>query len=78
MLFEKTLPVLVFRNVAETQTSRPNANRADDFRPERPKQVAFRWRHGNGGRRCGSRNRRYVMRYRDRPGGGVRITPRIK
>jgi len=24
------------------------------------------------------RNRRYVMRYRDRPGGGVRITPRIK
>ncbi len=33
MLFEKTLPALVFPNVAETQTSGPNANHTDDFRP---------------------------------------------
>lgn len=78
MLFEKTLPALVFLNVAETQTSRPNANHTDDFRPERPKQVAFRWRHEDGRSRCGIRNRRTVMTYRDRPGSKLRVTPGIK
>lgn len=78
MLFEKTLQFLVVPNVAQTQTSRPNANRADDFRPERPKQVAFRWRHENGVGRCGIRNRRTVMTYRDRPGSELRVTPGIK